>query len=715
MHWLWWRMLAVSLAGSTSGLVPDASESGVVFGTADEAVRSAWADLVAGRFADAARQFQALADASAGVDFRHLEAVSRYEDGQLVRAESTAALGLRADPHHGPLLALQGLIWVDLGRGAGAIELLARAEARARELNDLPLVARALLHRGLAYADLGEDESARRVWEEARELARRAQLPEVAVEAAQQLEGLATERSVDVVGRTAASLRAGDVAGALAGLPEDPTGSRREIARVALARGMVLRASGQPDLAADTLQAAISVATDAGLVREAAAAHLEHARVLRLMAQPEQARLALLRALELVDRSSHRLRHLDVRAALAEQALEAGEPVEAKAQLAVARELAAQVEAPLAVLRVGELEGRLAYAEGRPVDGGRWLGQAAEGWGGQGAWSEAARVATADLRLSLAAGSAASGLRERALGWFARAGDPHGPAHVAIGEGLGLVVAGQLPAALEAFAKAEEAALAAGGGVGERLAVVARANAAEVLRGLGHEQVAAHQDGAALLASHQAFGAAGAAYDLARKDFDARKYGAARRGFEEARRGFEALGEARHALSARRGAAWAGWNEAVAADRPDGLVLLDAVAQEAAALGEGELRVRALTSAAVLAARAKRPDAAERLRIGAKAAEGASLPELAARCWSYLAEVGGTLEERIAAARAAFAYGGRDGAYAMYAVALQAWQGDQPALALALADEVGEGAGDLAGSLEQVREAARAAIGEAAP
>lgn len=703
----WWAGVVAAVAGAGELVRPEPTPTAEL-GAASEAVAAAEQDLAAGRYAEAARQFEALAEASSGVRYRFLEAVARYEEGQLVRAEAAAAKVLTSEPLSAAALALQGLIWVDLGRGVQALELLERAEGRARDVGDGALVARVLLHRGLAHADLGQDAAAAEAWRQAASTAERASLHAVRAEALAQLAALEHAGSADLIGRTAESLRAGDLVGADAQIAAMRGGSAREQVQAALAAGMVARARGRWAEAASALASAVARARDLGLVREVAAAELEHARVLRLQGEVDEAKAALSRALALVEGGSHRLRQLDVHAALAELALEQGALSEAGGQVAAVRALVAQVEQPMAALRLAELEGRLAFAQGSPEAGAEALERAAEGWSRRGAWAEAARVGAAEVLWLEASGRSSVAAVARALGWFERASDRQGPAHVAIARGLGLARSGALDGALEAFGAAEQAAAAASS---PALVTVARANAAEVWVRLGHQRTGLPSGATEIVAAHERFVGAQASYDAARRAFDARRYAEAERAFVSARAAFEALGEVTHATAARRGAAWARWNAASGSVGPSAIVTFSAVQQEAEGFGDAELAARAAAGAALVAAELRSADAVGRLRRAVVQVEAQGLSALAGRCWSYLAELEPAFDDRLRAARAAHALGGRAGVYAMYVVALHAYQQDAPELAVELIDEVTGDVGDLGSSLAEVRAAALERIG----
>ena len=83
--------------------------------------------------------------------------------------------------------------------------------------------------------------------------------------------------------------------------------------------------------------------------------------------------------------------------------------------------------------------------------------------------------------------------------------------------------------------------------------------------------------------------------------------------------------------------------------------------------------------------------------------------------YARIAEVATSLEARASAARRALDLRGAQDAeavYAMYSVAVDAYNDGDAELALALADEIAPNAGSLQEAVEGVRTAARAALDE---
>jgi tetratricopeptide (TPR) repeat protein len=641
-----------------------------------------------------------------------MEAACHYEAGALRKAERAVGRGLEVMPADPALLTLQGLVWADLGRGTEALGVLERAAAGARTSGDEALVARAALHRGLVFTDLGDHARARMAFEQAQQVAQRASLAEVAQEAHEQLAALATGGGEDVVGRVARRLRRGDTAGANRLAAEAAATNPRERARADIVAAMVARTEGRIEAAVPSLLSARDVARDVGLVREEATARLELGHVYGLAGRDEDARRELEAALKLVAGTSFAIRELDVRVALAQRALATSDVSAASAQLAAMSELGVRPRPVRVQARVDELAGRVAHAKGDASSGGAALMRARGAWEALGAWVEAARVASTEVRLEAIAGLDTQVSTAAATALFAKAGDPRGPIHVAIAEGLGRVRSGDLERALEVFAEAARRARQLEDPVSVRLGEVAESNAAQVLGMLGHAPDPEALSGLGdVEGRHKAFTEARAAYERGRADFGEGRYERARLEFEAALAGFDTLGERRHAKAARSGRAWAMWNVAAATAPKDAISLFDEVALEARGLDEDELGARAVAGAAIAAARLGGSDVEDRLRNAVVLTEERGLTDLTVRCWVALAESSVALATRVEAAR--IAHGMRQDevtVYAMYSVAVDAYRADELALAIELAEGVLPHAGSLQSSVSEVRDAAQEAL-----
>ncbi len=705
----WWLLALAALAGQ-SVVLPGADAVGEVDGPDAGLVQDALALLGEGRPHDAAERLVGAKKPDA--DVRYVEAWARYAGGELRAAERVTASGLELDPSHGPLLALYGLVLADLGRGEEALGVLTRAGDRAAAAGDRASQYRVLLVSGLAQSDLGRASKAREAWSAARGIAEALGDAAKVDEVDAQLERLDGGRGGDVVGQVSEALARGDLAGARRLASASSAPDRRSKTAAAIAVALVQRAEGRLDLAASELTAAVVVAREGGLVREEVAARTELARVLHLAGRVDDARTQLDEAKLRVQGTSFKVQAVDLAAARGRQALLEGRLADAVAELSAAQAVAAGLEDKPMSWRLAELTGGVKAAQGDAAAAEVALRAAVAGWGEAGWYSEAARVAADGVRVAAAARRPVDGWRTEARAWFGRAGDSLAEVHIDVSEGLGLASSGQDDAALIVFARAWKAAVAMSSPTAKRMAGVAGSDAAEVLRRMKPTERAlqAVKDLGLepVVAEHAAWLAARAAYDQATRDFQAGRHADARRGFQAAVEGFEGAGERELAATARRGLAWATWNEATGSEPAIALPAFEALIPTARALGDRELEIRSLAAGAVAAGRVGVADAPARLREGAARAGEAGYVDLAARCWAELANQALPLTERAAAARQAFSMR-KDhvGVNAMIRVAIAALEASDGGLASELASAVRPYAADQLGTVEEVLAQAR--------
>lgn len=699
-----WLVLTVLALAQEPRPTVTPSEDGVESATETSgAVEAATEALAERRFEDAARLLQALADAGGGPELRYLEALARYESGDLRGADRATEQGLRASSSYAPLLNLRGLVLADLGRGDEALVLFERVR---RVTGDEALEGQVALNEGLVHLDRGDLARADAAFAEAARIGERLGEAELVARARSNAALSAAEQgataAVDPLGAVAERLRAGDLEGARAKLPPEGT-TRRERVHARIARAAVARAEGRPGDAALVLEEALVQARRGGLVRETALVLGELGTVHHLGGQGLLARERLREAADTVEGTSFRLLAIGIHVQAGIVDVSLGELARARTHLEEGRRLARGVSSAHAAARLDELEGVLADAEGRKAVAIAALERAVAAFEARGWHGDAARAATILVRVDPTA-------RERALALFARAGDPLGPAHVGISAGLALARAGDLEGALALFVEAAETAEAAGDA---RVAAVARDNAVEALRALGHgeENLARIRElGLAdAIERQEALAAAEAAYAEGMAAWEAEDWARARARFGVAWRAFEGLEERVYAHNARRGHAWALWNQAVASDPVTALPFFEEIVQEAIQIDDAELRVRARTARALAALEVEGLDPAPLLRQAAEDAEATGMTELGARAWAGLADLG-DLADRASAARRAHELdpGGPASRYAMYSVAVDAYNADHYDLAEALAAEVLPEAGDLADAVTAVLEAAKA-------
>lgn len=710
----WWAWLWLATAWSGELTLPG-TESTVVLPRA--VVAPVEAALVAsgkGQHAEAARLLAAVSGGDAEADVRYLEALARYDAGELRGAERVSAVGLQADPTHGGLLVLHGLVLADLGRGAEALGVLERGLRAARGDRDDRLAYRGLLVSGLVHVDAGRTAEARAAWTEAKASATALGDADALAEVDANLRSLDGRAADDPIGQVSEKLSKGDLTAAKALVAAQSGTDHRSQARKGISQALVLRAEGRLDAAAQQLIASLQHTDAGGLIREEVAARLELAHLYHLSGKRNEARGELGAALQRLSGTSFAVHEVDVRVARGRHALLEDRVEDARADLVAAERTAAGVSWPLTAVRLAELRAGVAAAAGDRAAAESALRAAREGWSKIGYPTEAARVACDGIRLAAAAGVDVGAWRELALDAFAEAKDPAGAVHVAIAEGLGHARAKKDDAALRSFAAAIVAARAAGGPAGERLQRVAESDAGEVLKRYQPAEAAiakAKELGlTGALGSHEAYLTARAAYETATRDFQSARYSAARDGFDRAVAGFVAAGEADLAQSARRNRAWSAWNVAAALEPAQAFAAYEALAAEVGGLGDAELEVRTISGAAIAAGRLQRTDAVTRLRTCAARADAAKLPDLSGRCYGELVQQALPLDERVTAAReAARRRPDRVGAVALYRAAVEAFNAEQFVLAEELLVAARPIASDLAGDVEALLAKARAA------
>jgi tetratricopeptide (TPR) repeat protein len=721
LWWLAWWGLAV---GAPTVTGPDSTESITLGDDASDAVEQGRRDLEAGRFDAAGRAFRALAEAGGGPGIRYLEALAWYEGGQVRRARAALEPVLGPLDDRGEALALYALILADLGRGDEALGVLDRAAARAEASGDTALQARVLVDRGLVQLDRGALGEAERLFTAARDRAASAGDDATRELAEENLATLGVLRGGgaggDVLSTVAAHLRDGDVEAARAAVPRPPETDRRGTVRALLADALIDRVTGAFDAAHHKLLAALGAARQGGMIRETGAVLAELGTLYSLAGRFDMALQSLQEAVGLVAGTSFRLREVAYRVEAGRAAVQLGDLQQARDQLAAAAVVAEGTEHPLGKARIAELQGQIAAEQGRVDEAAARFEEARGLYVDKGHPLDAARVAT-DLARLFAGRDEAARARWAALaeGHFAVGRNPAGPAHVRVASGLGFVEREQLDAALAAFLEAARLAEALDTDRGRQIAAHARENAAQALKALGHtdelaDEMAQATELEAVMARQEAFSAAEARYDRAREAFDRGDHQAAREGFDGAVTAFRALGETGYAATARRGRGWASRNLALRLPPARAVPLFRQAAADGLAAGDAELQARGLVGLALSTAALDGKDAVERLTEAAEAAETAGLPEEAGRCLAEVAERAESLEARAGAARRVMELrgpGDPEAVYAMYSVAVDAYNDGDHALALALAREIAPHAGDLADSVEAVRSAAQEAMG----
>lgn len=717
-------MPLLSILSALSWLAPEAQAQPVVtpagaleiaFETdASKAVTDAVAALSRGEFDAAGKQLSALAAAGGNAELHYLAAVAWYEAGMLSLAFQDAADGLLRAPDHAALASLQGLVLADLGRGAEALTLLDAAAKGAGA--DRSLMARVEINRALVYLDEGKVELAAAALSRAKPHAAAESDAALLAKIADNEREIASLRglpgSTDPLGKVGELVAKGDLAGARAALPAGAT-DRRSRARALIAEGVVARAEGKLDAAQRALQEAAKISREGGLVREAAAANAQLGVVYLASNRPDPAIGQIDVALALLEGSSFSVLSRSCHVEAARAALRAGRVKLARTHLTAARSSGEPDPSSRAAL--AEIEGLISAEEGDSAKAQSALTEAARGYEAISAHMDAARAWTGLIEAQAGVDkAAASSARESAIAAFSRAGDPLGPAHAGIAEGLGLAKRRDLEGAMAAFAAAAKAAEGAGPrGVG--LAQIARENAAKTVAMLSGSAVvlenASRWGVEDLVARNTVYQRARAAYDKALVEYQAARYDSALAGFDSAVKDLESIGEQGYARVARRARAWARFNAYTRSDAASGLPVWQALVEEGSLLQDAELRVRAMGAAALASSELGRSEAVRALAAASTEAEAMGLRSLAGQCQAALADKLPKLEERASAARKAYALrdGDKLGIHAVYSVAYAAYEQSAYDTAIDLASGIVALAGEMTPAVRELLDAAIAA------
>jgi tetratricopeptide (TPR) repeat protein len=706
--WLWfvaWAQ-AADAAVELGELTMEAS--------AADAVSAAQGALAAGRFGEAASLYRALAEAGGGWPARLDEAVAWYELGSLHEARKAVEEAVRLAPDEPAALNLQGLLYTDGGELLRGIEVLQKAKRLAHSQGRQATEARVGVNLALARVDQGNAEAARAEADAAFALATASGDTDlVATAKAAQSAVLALGGGDGDVGALLGKGQAGAARTRAEAAVKAARTPRQEIV-AALDVAAVDRAEGNLDGAASRLAEASRRARESGLVREAAVALVDLGLVQALGGRSGVAADTLRAAARAAAAGGYLVVEVDARCELGVVLAQSGNLDGAATEQRAAGKLLAAMQYSQGAARQAELGGVIAAQRGDLATARTALGKAAEYYGGKGRNLDAARAATllAGVVQQVEPAGAEAAARQ-AEGWFAAAGDKLGPAHVRLARALGDARAKRLPEALAGFAAAAEAAEAVGGARGAALARVARGDAAATLVMLGHDQdlakIAADAGLGDLVKREQAFAAASARYDAGLAAYGESRFADARKAFDTATEGFDAIGEKEYALRARRSSGWSAYNALVLMPVATALPHWQTLVFETAKLDEPELHARVYGAAVMASSTQRVPDLRGRLTECASLARKAGLGDVGARCEGALAEDEALpLSERASHARDAFRLdaNGTAGVYALYAVAVDAYNAGENSLALELARLARPRAGKLTTGIDEVIAAA---------
>ncbi len=679
-----------------------------VSGTTVEAVDAARAALEGGRWDEAAAAWGAIADVGGGPSARLAQAVALYEAGAMAPARTAAEKALATRPKDVVGLNILALAMID----GGAVESgIARLE-EARTLATGPWKARILVNLALAHYDRGDAAKALACLDEAvGSSGGDAQIDAQIASARTTVAGLSGKDAGvgPLLGR-------GDVRGARVKAEAAAAGAatRRDSVTAAIQLAAVERAEGALDGAAKRLESAAKSARESGMVREHAIALGNLGLVHSIAGRLPLAADALRAAVSSARSGGYRVVEVDLRCELGLALVRMGDVDAAEGEQRAAGALLASMDYPQGVARQAELGGAVAAARGDLGTAESALGRAASFHESAGRYLDAARSATALAAAFQGKEEAkAKSWAGRAEGLFAKAGDPIGPAHVALALALADARAKRHDAALAGFARAAELAEAVGSARGKVVARISRENAAEMLVRLGQSadvaKMAAQAGVGDLVARQQQLATAFTDYDAGLKAYNAADWPTARDRFARARAAFEKLAEPGYAGRARKAAAWAAYNQLVALPAQQSYPSWQQLVDETAKLDDAELFLRTYAAAALSAHTVGKDDPSARLKECGRLAERQGVREVAARCYGALAERAGPLPERARLAKTAFAFDPQERAavYALYAVAVDAYNAGEGAIAIELCTLARPQAGSLVGAIDEVLAAAR--------
>lgn len=681
-------------------------------------VEAARAALDAGRTVEAGQRFQALADAASSTELWRLTAVAWFEAGALPSAATATASGLAIEADHPGLLLLRGAIATDEGRAEAARADLQRVLTLAAA--SPVLVAAAHFNLGTLALEEGNLEVAATELRTALTASGVANDPRLAAEAARQLNRLqalsAPTAATEGLDAIAEAIGRGDVAAARAALPPVDADRRSQIRRW-IAEAAIARAEGRYDAALSLLIKANGTAREGGLVRDSAQAASELGIVYAAAGAYDLARSPLESAVSRVAGTSYRLLEASCRASAGTIAAKLGDLAAAQAHLEAGR-AALGTTADLATrARLEELAAEIAGRRGDLVAAEQAFGRAAAGWSQLGLPLDVARVAISEVEATAGRDERRLGAaRARARTALAAGGDPLGPARIALAEAVGRSRAHDADGTVSALAEAMAAAAGVGGEAGTRFAALVQEKARGLLAGVVTEPNAKARAVTlgfdAIVDEYTAHADATTAFGAGRKAYDNQAFPLAVTSFDKAAEAFGALGETRLETEARRNAAWARYNAAISQPAATGWATWTAAAEVGRSLGDPELEVRSAVAAALVAQAAHRPNPSGELASAARLAEQSGFLVLAGRCHARRAELEPVLADRVAAANQAWTLtGGSDDArYAIYVTALKAYEAEDYALAVELAERIDEGAWKLVPAVLEVRDAARALL-----
>lgn len=699
-------VLLALLSNATAGGLQVETGELEISGAASDAVAAGQEALSKRDFDQAAALYHSLYTANGGAAAALAEAVARYEGGDLRGAKTAVEASLAADPKGVAAKNLLGLILVDGGSVEAGIKVLNEAAALAKG-GEPRAAARITLNLALAALDQGRSADAKAGFDAAHKVAVDQGDGALAGAAAQGLVAAAGLSGGDT--GVGALLGKGDVKGAMAEAQKQVTvaTNRRQKLNAELDLAAVERAQGNLDGSVMRLRTAIDAGREAGMMREVAIGLGNLGLAYTLLGQHPLAADSLRAGVNEANRAGYRVVEADLRSELGFALVHMSDSTTAIEQQRACGGLLAHMDYPAGVARQAELGGAIASEQGDIATASQALTQAADWYIAHGRPLDAARVET-----QLAAAwqrtdpSKAESFAKKAEAYFVSAHEPLGPAHVALARALADAKAKRLPEALAGFARAAQLGEAAKSGSGAALARVARQDAASTLVALGAGQdlaaLASQQGLGDLVARATSMQTAFATYDTAVQAYDARQWTAARQDFSEAQASFTKLGETGYATRAHRAAVWSQYNAIITLPAAQAVTAWSKLLPEAGQVEDPELYTRAYGAAAVAVHQSGQGDPTVRLNECVRRAAAMGLEDVEARCHGALAERAGDLDARAKEARAAHKLvpGEIETVYALYSVAIDAYNAERVDLARELATLARPNAGALAGQLD---------------
>ena len=706
-------LLSLAWAGPEPQVLPESSELRIE--GADVLVESAYDALSKGDWVLAAREFGSLVQGGGGDEARVLQGYALYQAGLLRDAERVLEGVPSLQATH-----LRGLVLVDRGQQAAGLALLRQVEAEAEG----GLKASARLNLGRVLLDQGQNGAAKDSFQRALSMAEELGLPNLAEDARRGLDAVSAQQqdnqgsaaagTTSSLNALAAALRRGAMGAAAQHLEqlEAQADTPRERVELNLAKGAFYRAQGSPDAAAEALMVCLLDARRAGLAWETAQALYGLGIAHSLAGRLDLAVSFLAEAEAEAQAGGFEASAVEIGLEIGLTALRLGRVEVAQGYLDRSTKALVGMDHPAAEARAAELQGALRGQAQDHAGATQAYMQALDWYQAKGSYADAARVCVGLVRVSAGHDmDAAKEWGDRAVALHGQFSDPLGPAHVALAMGLGLAEAKQMDQALVQFATAAELGRASDRRQGAFIADTAERNAAQALAVLGASPeaaaLAAAQGLEGVTAHHGALSTALQEYEQGIEAYRQGRYVDAQRRFESSGSRLEDLGESAYAAQAERALLWASYNVAVSLPPAESLVFWAEILADAQRLDEQELEVRAQAEQAVSLAQMGQPKADAALKKAAEKAESSGYPRVAARCYAQLSELPAPLAERVAWAERAFALqpSAKGSVYAMYGVAVDAYNADDLALARRLALAALPQAGDLKEPLQGVIDA----------